>query len=527
MAAVLNLKLQTAKQLHPVVLEWFHEQVASIEQQLAIDGLTVDDVETFLSDGEKDEFRRYNNEIEMGLRECINPDAVCPGFLPCGSLGPIFLTVQLSSYGRIESTKSLLRKAYARKTATKPEAVKRREEAERRARAFEALHPPIAIAKKYLNRPGEYERFEMSISGAVDAYLGTGELYIYQEKASAYLRWLKAIEDRQREETRKQRAQSAADAYNQRLNKEIRELTARLHHTNTDLSSYFQATVQDRRYSGHSLECILTEKEKRDLDSILVSVINKQLLQLCSEDLGQFIVFPAKCYRHYYALPSVSYSFSGVRRLDFRFDVFAAACAEVWAKPAKRTFDGFEFSLPTMEEDDGLSLLKRPRFLGYYYSIARPEDFNARVFWMSIPLVLLKGLLNGEITPQGTTVSAASDEGVTYRVPRLDNEITIPNSFSNYLQAVGTVDKMVGMGIMTEKVAGIVKSELNELGQERVVPFSERGMQRQDTRKRKAYQLFDEGKRPGDPEVKALKIKPDTAYRYFQSWKKTRNCSDL
>ena len=166
MAAILNLKLQTAKQLHPVVLEWFHEQVASIEQQLAIDGLTVDDVETFLSDGEKDELRRYRNEIEMGLRECINPDAVCPGLLPCGSLGPIFLTVQLSSYGRTESTKSLLRKAYARKTATKPKAVKRREEAERRARAFEALHPPIAIAKKYLNCPGEYERFEMSISGA-------------------------------------------------------------------------------------------------------------------------------------------------------------------------------------------------------------------------------------------------------------------------------------------------------------------------------------------------------------------------
>lgn len=35
-----------------------------------------------------------------------------------------------------------------------------------------------------------------------------------------------------------------------------------------------------------------------------------------------------------------------------------------------------------------------------------------------------------------------------------------------------------------------------------------------------AFQLFDEGKRPSDPEVKALGIKSKTRYNYFQMWKK-------
>jgi len=35
-----------------------------------------------------------------------------------------------------------------------------------------------------------------------------------------------------------------------------------------------------------------------------------------------------------------------------------------------------------------------------------------------------------------------------------------------------------------------------------------------------AFQLFDEGKRPSDPEVKALGLKSKTRYNYFQLWKK-------
>lgn len=266
MTAILNLKPEAAKQLHPLALKWFDDQSAAIEQQLAIDGLTVDDIETFLSDDEKDELRRYESEIEMALLTCITPNAVYPNPLPDGGPGSAFLMMQLQSFACIENMKSLLREVYRRKAATKPETVKRRDEAERRTRAFEALHSPIALARKYLNRPGEYERFEMSMSGAVDAYLEAGEFYIYQEKASAYLRCLEAVDDRRREEMRKRRAQSAANAYNRRLNKEIRELTTRLHRRERNLSSYFRAMTKDNRYSGDDFDYILSEEETTNLD---------------------------------------------------------------------------------------------------------------------------------------------------------------------------------------------------------------------------------------------------------------------
>lgn len=41
------------------------------------------------------------------------------------------------------------------------------------------------------------------------------------------------------------------------------------------------------------------------------------------------------------------------------------------------------------------------------------------------------------------------------------------------------------------------------------------------SKKSKAFQLFGEGKRPSDPEVKAIGLKPKTTYNYYQEWKKS------
>lgn len=35
-----------------------------------------------------------------------------------------------------------------------------------------------------------------------------------------------------------------------------------------------------------------------------------------------------------------------------------------------------------------------------------------------------------------------------------------------------------------------------------------------------AFEFFEQGKRPSDPEIKALGLKPKTTYNYFQEWKK-------
>ncbi len=41
------------------------------------------------------------------------------------------------------------------------------------------------------------------------------------------------------------------------------------------------------------------------------------------------------------------------------------------------------------------------------------------------------------------------------------------------------------------------------------------------SKKELAFALFDQGKRPSDPEVKALDLKSKSTYNYFQEWKKT------
>ena len=45
-------------------------------------------------------------------------------------------------------------------------------------------------------------------------------------------------------------------------------------------------------------------------------------------------------------------------------------------------------------------------------------------------------------------------------------------------------------------------------------------------KKNEAFRLFDEGKRPGDPEVKALGLSAKTRYNYFQEYKRSRGASD-
>lgn len=46
-----------------------------------------------------------------------------------------------------------------------------------------------------------------------------------------------------------------------------------------------------------------------------------------------------------------------------------------------------------------------------------------------------------------------------------------------------------------------------------------------ETAKEVAFSLFNQGKRPSDPEVKDLGVKPKTLYNYYQQWKKTTSGS--
>ena len=50
MSGILSIKCGDAKKLHPSALEWFNDQKTAIAREVALDELTDDDLNAFLSD---------------------------------------------------------------------------------------------------------------------------------------------------------------------------------------------------------------------------------------------------------------------------------------------------------------------------------------------------------------------------------------------------------------------------------------------------------------------------------------------
>jgi hypothetical protein len=509
MVEILSLKPEDEQRLHSYALkrlnDWRDRIMREVPQlrQLSIEQLSVD-LNTYLNDNEVVELNNCLDDVIKWLAGCMDAG---DGYFPY-----VYDEQVIDPMIRIES---LIIEAYQR-----AEAERRKKEYDDRWRAaFVSIKPPVDDAKKYLNDK-EQDEFTLAIGKAIDAYLEKGAAYLGDVRASDYGWWLRKIQERKKKEAQKEQAINTAVEYNRRLNQEMAKLTARLEHKRRDLGSYFRAKIQDKRYTNHDFDYVLSKKDETNFDDTLVSMANKRLEQLCPESLRQFIVFPSQYYRRYYPLPSARYSFEEVPSLDFSFDIFAAAYAEVWLKPGNISFNEYEFLLPWLRDKNGLPLLEKPEFLGYYYLILRPEDLGGHVFWESIPLVLLKGLLNGEARPDGSTILAATDSVTTYGVQGFEGEIEVPDKFVEYLRSIRSMDKMIDMGVMTEKVGNIVKAALGELEMKCKIPPAREKAGRRDSIKERAFRLFDGGKRPADADVKALGIKPNTAYRYYQDWKK-------
>jgi len=543
LAGILSLKPEDEKRLHPEAVKWFNARRAEIQFEVPLEELSDDDLNTSLSDDEKCEFQTSMNEIAKGLARCINTGGVSPDLLANIGIGLNSLQFQVDSLLPMHNIGLLLKKVYERKreeqrkrdeedkrSREQAEAERKKKEegaeAERRKKedeerwwtAYKELNIPADDASKYL-KTEEHEKFLDSIPEAVDAYLAKGKSYILDRRANDYLAWISVINNRRKKEQEKITANLAAQEYNQRLNKEIARLRSVLCPSKKDLNTWFEKKIGDKRYSGHNFDYVLSAEEKDSFDGALVSIANKRVEQLIPNSLSQFVGIPSQYRRSYFPLPSTSYSFEGIPCLDFCFDIFAVAYVEVWLKPGKKSFGDYEFHLPRIEEGNYSVLLQKPKLLGYYYLVLKPEELGGYSFWQSIPLVLLRGLLNVETKPNGITISAASDSMITYKIQRFKEEVTIPDSFAGYLRNIGSIDEMVSMGIMTDKVADIVKSELDELKAKHVASPLDK-MKGENSKKAKAFKLFSEDKRPSDPEVKSLGIKPESAYRYYQAWKK-------
>ncbi len=215
-------------------------------------------------------------------------------------------------------------------------------------------------------------------------------------------------------------------------------------------------------------------------------------------------------------MPSAEYSLRGVPCLDIMFDVFVVVEIRVWLQPWQKNFGDYIFKLPWREEKGYSILLQEPEFLGYLYLVLAPEDLGGHVFWGSIPLVLLKGLLNGDIKPSGTTIAAAGDGTTTYRIPEFREEINIPDNLAVYLRSIGSIDDMVSMGIMPQNIASIAKSESDEPQADQKASLSEeRG---RNSKKARAFQLFSQGNGPSSPQVKNLGLHKSTRFKYYNQY---------
>lgn len=518
--------------------------------------LTSADLVAFLTDDEKSKF--YSD-----MKKTIEGLGTCPNIRDGGSLDPLtsvelglnVAKFQVDSWGSMHNIGLLLKKVYQLKVAKAKEeerkraeeekckkeeaeaeqkrkeeqdqqqaeqAEKEREKIESKKRwdaAYKALNIPATDATTYL-KPEEQKKFADSILGAVDAYLDKKESYILDSRAGNYLFWINVINKKKEEKRQKTMANLAAREFNDSLSKHIAGLKSKLNNRPRNLQNYFTAGIQDKRYTGHNFDYILDDEQERIFDATLVRVANDKLKQIIPPDLLEFIEIPSTYYRLYFPLPSLGYSFAGVPCLDFVFDIFATAYAEVLLKPKVKKFGIWSFNLPAEKEGNILVPLEEPKLLGYFHILLTPEDLGGYVPWETIPLVLLNWLCKGGTKPPGITISAASDGMIAYKISKFKDEVNLLDVFSDYLRDTGDIDKLLSKANATEKVASIVRAELGELKVGGKASLSEEKLKRKDSKKGQAFSLFDEGESPSSPRVKALGLNYKVCRNYYALWKK-------
>ena len=201
----------------------------------------------------------------------------------------------------------------------------------------------------------------------------------------------------------------------------------------------------------------------------------------------------------FFLLPSANYSNYGVPCLDFYFDVFVVVTITISAQAGQKVLNGYRFNFFTN--------LQEPKLLGFYQITIIPDEPH---FWQSVPVSIIRRLIDGNLQPPNTTILQRTEQLTVYEVKKFEEDICkIPISFERYGHSLGSVKKMEDLGIITKRTAEILEFPQPIINQKE-----------SKSKKTQAFQLYNEGKKPSDPEVKSLGIKPESAYRYYQNWKK-------
>jgi len=500
-----GLKHEDEKRLHPHALKRFNDWKAEIIREVPqLDHLDIHeinaDINTHLKDTEKDWAAKHKDNISAWLWKCID---IGKGY-SCYS--PVYDTSVISDmYG----LKRLVKTAYE----SKAKAEKKKAEAEEKNRQWdEAVSHvyPLQLSKdagRYLSNDDQEKLLE-AVGVAIKIYLKQGDGYLDNYKTFDYRWYLRKINNEKEKERRHLDAQAQAQAFRPRLDQGLEEIERKLSPKQEAPAVIFKRWCSNKgenRYLEEPFTDILASEddEKRNWTQGYIPSAEEELQKFIPEELRNFIL--AKPKATFFLLPDAHYSHCGVPCLDFYFDVFAVISFVVSAQAGQKVFNGYKFNF--------LNNLREPKPLGIYKIIITSNEPH---FWQSVPIGIIHALVGGNLQPPNTTILQRTDQLTVYEVKKFEEDICeIPISFERYCRSLGSVKKMEELGIIKKRTA-----EILELPQPII------NQKESKSKKAQAFALFSQGKRPGDGEVKYLGIKPNSAYRYYQDWKKAQDNND-
>jgi hypothetical protein len=253
-----------------------------------------------------------------------------------------------------------------------------------------------------------------------------------------------------------------------------RELNSQVNSFKTNLS-HKKRRIQwpkNARSLGYNFSYLLNSDEKARYHNVAEDWVRP----LVPDNLRQFITFNHRLF--YSLLPCAEYSLvDNLPCLDFDFFVFVIIEAEFWLNPGEVLINGYKFMMPQEEHSvrtpEGKLVgsyfvqLTKPELLGYNYRLLPSEELSIDefhyYFWQTIPCVLILGLLEGNLEPEGSTITAAHEGWTDYRVDGFDEELEIPDSFAQYLKVIGSWDSLADRGIISSKLVITIKKAIERL----------------------------------------------------------------
>jgi hypothetical protein len=229
---------------------------------------------------------------------------------------------------------------------------------------------------------------------------------------------------------------------------------------------------KNARSLGYDFSYLLNSDEKARYHNVAEDWVQP----LVPGNLRQFITFNHRLF--YSLLPCAEYSLvDNLPCLDFGFFVFVIIEAEFWLNPGEVLIDGYKFMMPQEEQTvripEGKVVgsyfvqLTKPELLGYNYRLLTSEELSIDELhyysWQTIPCVLILGLLEGNLEPEGSTITAAHEGWTHYRVGDFDEELRIPDSFAQYLKDIGSWDSLADRGIISSKLVITIKKAIERL----------------------------------------------------------------